>query len=83
MKYTVYHFINANRPNVKITVWEFYELQCGKDVNCMLPTYIPIPQSKYELKTQLNAVSQAKVEFEHEWFKQQGCLESPFHCSHN
>ena len=47
--------MNADHPNVyitiKITIREFFKLQCWKDVNCIFLTYIPVVENKLEHTT--------------------------------
>ena len=46
MKYAVHDVTNDDKPNIKIKIREFYNLQCWKNVKGILPTYILVPENK-------------------------------------
>ena len=43
--------MNIDKPNIKIAIGEFYKLQFWKDVKCIFPTHISVPEIKLENKT--------------------------------
>ena len=56
MKYTVHGVKNADLPNIKITIVEFYNLQCWKDVNRIFPTHITVSENKLEHTTEARGI---------------------------